>query len=51
MSNILKITKKDTQDNDKNCPIQKKEKRVLGRDAGKGWISEDFDEPLPELDF
>jgi prevent-host-death family protein len=25
-------------------------KRVLGRDAGKGWISPNFDDPLPELE-
>jgi prevent-host-death family protein len=25
-------------------------KRVLGRDQGKGWISPNFDDPLPEFE-
>jgi antitoxin (DNA-binding transcriptional repressor) of toxin-antitoxin stability system len=25
-------------------------KRVLGRNEGKGWISPNFDDPIPELE-
>ena len=33
----------------KLVPYQKKiKKRMLGQDAGKVWISPDFDEPLPD---
>lgn len=29
-------------------PVEKKKaKRVAGRDAGKVWIADDFDDPLP----
>jgi antitoxin (DNA-binding transcriptional repressor) of toxin-antitoxin stability system len=29
-------------------PIKKKGKRILGKERGKIWMSDDFDEPLPE---
>jgi prevent-host-death family protein len=28
-------------------PIKKREKRILGKERGKIWMSDDFDEPLP----
>lgn len=30
------------------APVTSKKKRLFGIDAGKGWISEDFNAPLPE---
>lgn len=29
-------------------PAENRPRRALGLDAGKGWIAEDFDAPLPD---